>query len=155
MTDNKVEEWTVYCITKKVPDYNYDMYVGSTSMSLNLIFKIYKDQSKLLPYTKLFKRMREVRLGKWEIIPLFCKECSLKEIDQIEKKYRKILQAHLSHWKRFEKDNEKRYKDDDDKERYKKYYLDNKEKVLEKNKSTIKKTKKKITLKKSLIIQTL
>ena len=67
MSDDEVKMWKVYCITKKVPDENYDMYVGSTDRSLISTLNIYKHQSKHLPYTKLYKRMQEVGPSKWEI----------------------------------------------------------------------------------------
>ena len=89
---------TVYCITKKVPDDNYDMYVGSTRTSLSGRLKIHRSHSSVqhAKNSKLYTRMREVGLDKWCIRPIFVHTCSENEIRQYEKKYCEILQPDLN-----------------------------------------------------------
>jgi len=89
---------TVYCITKKVPDNNYDVYVGSTSKSLKDRFYIHKYHATLSSNAnnKLYKRMTEVGLDKWEIKPLLVLKCNRDEICKFEKSCKEILEADLN-----------------------------------------------------------
>ena len=91
-------ERIVYCIIKKVPDVNYDMYVGSTCLSLSVRLSKHKYKSSLqhAKNIKLYKRMREVGLGNWIIKPLFVYTCGKDEIRRYEKKYCEILQPDLN-----------------------------------------------------------
>ena len=94
--DDEVKTYTVYCVAKKVPDENYDIYVGfSDNISIERDLRIFKCQSKHLP-TNFYKRMRKVGVKNWEITPLFRKECSYKEIIQYKEKYQKMLQPDLT-----------------------------------------------------------
>ena len=85
-------------ITKNVPDENYDMYVGSTSLSLIERLSKHKYKSKL-PYYKdsrFYHCLREVGLNKWNIKALFVHTCSKNEIKQYERKWIELLQANLN-----------------------------------------------------------
>ena len=108
--DDEVKTYTVYCVIKKVPDENYDMYVGLTdNILIEHDLRICKCQSKHLP-TNFYKRMQKVGVRNWEITPLFRKECSYKEIIQHKEKYRKMLQLTIGRTKKKSKKTEKNLK---------------------------------------------
>ena len=78
MADNEVKKRTVYCLTKKTPDENYDVYVGSTSMSLSERLRCHKKDCLRIGNegNKLYERMRQVGLKNWKIVPLLILECT-------------------------------------------------------------------------------
>ena len=98
MADGKVKKWTVYCIPKKIPDDNYDVYVGSTCKPLSKRFIEHKLRSKIKPDkdSRYLKRLAEVGSDNWVIKLLFVNTCSKKEIRQFEKKWIRILDADLN-----------------------------------------------------------
>ena len=57
---DETRERIVCCITKKVPDENYDVYVGSThtSLSTRLSKHKYESSERHAKNIKLYKRMR-------------------------------------------------------------------------------------------------
>ena len=98
MTDNEIRTRTIYFLTKRVPDENYDLYVGSTSMSLeerlrsqNALAK-QEDRKK----SKVLKRMNEVGVENWKIVPLLTLDCTKEEIRSFERKWCELLEADLN-----------------------------------------------------------
>ena len=88
---------TVYCLTKRVPDENFDVYVGSTSMSLEERLRIHvMEVRRGCRKSKLYERMREVGFGKWKIVPLLTLGCTEEEIRTFERKWCEILEADLN-----------------------------------------------------------
>ena len=140
---------TVYCLTKKVPDENYDLYVGSTSMSLEKRLQSQRTNAKEEQYKgiKVFKRMNEVGLKNWKIVLLLTLECSRDEIRTFERKWCELLEADLnttspitSREEALEKKREQSrvsYARDREKirEKQKSYYEKNRERVREQQKS--------------------
>ena len=98
MTDKEVKRRTVYCITKKVSDDNYDMYVGWTCQTLSERFSQHKYQSKthFCKDSRFYHRFRDVGPDNWNIKPLFVYTCSEDEMKQFEKKWIEILDADLN-----------------------------------------------------------
>ena len=99
MADDKVKKRTVYCLSKKIPDENYDVYVGSTCKPLSQRLSEHKADCKRRENNKnvkLYKRMTEVGLENWKIVPLFEKTYSIDEIRKAEKKWADILEADLN-----------------------------------------------------------
>ena len=93
---DEIREWIVYCITKKVPNENCDMYVGSTHTSLSARLSHHRYNTKQHAKNKLYKHMREVGHNNWNIKPLFLHTCSENEIRQYEKKFGELLEADLN-----------------------------------------------------------
>ena len=73
----EVKKRTVYCITKKIPDEKYDVYVGLTSKKLSTRLSEHKSNCKRTfnKNSKINKRMRQVGVENWKIVPLFEKQC--------------------------------------------------------------------------------
>ena len=80
MADDEIKERIVYVLTRKnkADDGNNDIYVGSTENN------------------RLYKRMKEVGLDNWEILPLLSRTCDIKEIREAERNWLGILQADLN-----------------------------------------------------------
>ena len=98
MAHNEIKTRTVYCLTKKVPDENYDVYIGSTSSKLEFRFSCHKSEAKTkrFPNRKLYNRMREVGLNNWKITPLQTMECTKDEIRTYERNWCDLLEANLN-----------------------------------------------------------
>ena len=94
----EVKKRTVYCLTKKVSDENYDVYVRSTSIPLSRRLRILKCscQQGFCGDNKLFARMREVGVENWTITALFQKTCTKDEIRRYEGRWVDILEADLN-----------------------------------------------------------
>lgn len=98
---NEIKERTVYmlCRTDKVED---DVYVGSTSCPLEKRFSHHKynagNPSRLKYYgnSKLYKRMREVGIERWKIVPLLTFACNRETICEFEFQWVKALNADLN-----------------------------------------------------------
>ena len=98
MADNEVKLRTVYCLTKRIPDGNYDVYVGSTSRSLAKRLRCHKSEAnqKRSEDRKVYRRMNEVGLNNWEIVPLLTLECTRDEIRAFERKWVEVLEANMN-----------------------------------------------------------
>ena len=98
MTDDKVKKRTVYCLSKKIPDENYDVYVGSTSrpLSKRLSEHIHRCQQKFYRESKLHVRTQQVGVKEWKITPLFEKTCEKGEIQKFEKRWIEVLDSNLN-----------------------------------------------------------
>ena len=99
MADDEVKKRTVYVLSQKTPDENYDMYVGSTSRTMLERLAEHKSESKRRKNSariKLYKRMTEVGLEEWKITPLFQNTCAKDEIRKFEKNWLEILDADLN-----------------------------------------------------------
>ena len=98
MADKEVKLRTVYCLTKKTPDETYDVYVGRTSMSLEKRLSDHKSNAKQKrkENIKVYKRMNEVGVGNWKIVPLLTQECTRDEIRAFERKWFEVLEADLN-----------------------------------------------------------
>ena len=136
---------TVYCLTKRVPDENYDVYVGSTSLSLAARLSLLKSNARQrrdeTTPAKVYKRMNEVGLKNWKIVPLLTLECTKEEIRFFERKWCELLEADLntnSPFVTLEEDLRRRrarYAANRKEilEKVKAYYAANREKVKERN----------------------
>ena len=80
MSDNEVKPRTVYklCRTDKAEDDGTGIYVGSTSQPLWKRLCEHRSAAKIND-SKLYKRIREVGIYKWEIIPLLTFTCDKKK----------------------------------------------------------------------------
>ena len=135
---DEVRTYTVYSVTKKVPDENYDMYVGlSDNISIERDLKIFKFQSRHIPLN-FYNRMQKVGVRNWEITPLFRKECSYNEISQYRDRYIEMLQPDITKdWEEKEEVKENREKIKKYQQKYyqenkkhkQKYYQENREKI--------------------------
>ena len=99
MADDKEKKRTVYCLSKKIPDENYDVYVGSTCNTMSQRLSEHMSECKRRENSKnikLYKRMTEVGSEKWKIVPLFEKTCGKNEIRSFEKKWVETLDANLN-----------------------------------------------------------
>ena len=98
MAGNEIKTRTVYCLTKLIPDENYDVYVGSTSMSLEKRLSSQKSNAKQKRCVniKIYQRMNEVGLNNWKIVPLLTLECTRDEICSFERKWCEVLEADLN-----------------------------------------------------------
>ena len=105
----EVKKRTVYVLSKKITDENYDVYVGSTTMSMTkrLYDHKYHCQQKFYD-SKLYVRMRQVGLDGWKISPLYEKTCTKDEIRKVEKKWIEILDADLNKNSPFSDDSRER-----------------------------------------------
>ena len=85
MTD--IKQRIVYVLTRKnkADDDDADMYVGCTSVSLKRRLHCHRSRAKnfikcgFKENNRLYKRMNEVGLGNWEILPLLGRTCGKKE----------------------------------------------------------------------------
>lgn len=94
MTDDRIKNRTVYmlCRTNK-PDDGTDIYIGSTSKPLcqrlcahryrakNFIGEGYSENNRL------YKRMNDVGIMSWQIIPLLTFACNQKTIRDFERQW--------------------------------------------------------------------
>ena len=138
MTDNKVRRRTVYCLTKKIPDENYDMYVGSTCKPLSKRLSHHKNYSKkvFIKDSKFYKRLREVGPDNWCIKPLLVHTCSKKDIRHFENKWIEILNADLNEKSPIQDDQTEKHRISKIRKRNideKKYYCDVCEKAFQSN----------------------
>ena len=90
----------VYVLTRtnKADDDDTDIYVGSTSKSLNDRLCGHRRDAIRAgnENNKLYKRMRTVGIQNWEITPLLSRTCDLKTIRELERKWCKIMNADLN-----------------------------------------------------------
>ena len=95
MTD--IKQRTVYVLTpmNKADDDDTDVYVGSTSMSLKQRLAGHRYNVKRSD-SKLYRRMGEVGVNNWEIVPLFQRTCDKETILGLERKWVKIMGADLN-----------------------------------------------------------
>ena len=97
---DEIKERTVYVLTRKnkADDDDSDIYVGSTSRTLEQRFVVHRSDAIRSgnENNRLYKRMREIGLGNWEILPLLAWVCGIKEIREVERKWIKILNAGLN-----------------------------------------------------------
>ena len=86
---DEIKQRTVYVLTRKnkADDDDSDIYVGSTSRPLWRRFAEHRKDAKWLVNrnNKLYKRMHEVGLQNWEILPLLGRTCGKKEAFELEK----------------------------------------------------------------------
>ena len=130
MVNNEIRARTVYCLTKRVPDENYDVYVGSTSLSIEERLRKQKSLAKQenRKKAKVFRRMNEVGLENWMIVPLLTLDCTKEEIRSFERKWFELLEADLNTNSPFTSKEEAR-------EKQKAYHEANREKIIEKQKA--------------------
>ena len=129
MSDNGIKRRTIYCISNGI-----NKYVGSTARALSERFAEHKYNAKTLRDSvnnKLYKRMNDVGLDAWKIIPLLVLNCSKEKIRHFEKKWMQILDADLNTYSplRTEEENKQR-----EKEQKAKYYKQNSEKIRQQQK---------------------
>ena len=98
MGDNEIKTRTVYCLTKNFSDENYDSYIGSTSMSLErrLNWHKFSAMQNRCKNSKIYRRMNEVGLENWKVVPLLTLECTRNEILTFERKWLEVLGADLN-----------------------------------------------------------
>ena len=97
MGENKLK--TVYLLKRTdKPDDGTDIYVGSTSGTLRRRLREHKSLSKIKRgcNIKLYRKMCEVGLGSWEIVPLLSFMCDKKTICEFEKEWCNALNADLN-----------------------------------------------------------
>ena len=89
---------TVYMIHNRNSKTGKDTYVGSTSQSLEKRLSEHKSNTKKKQNEKckLYKRMLEVGLENWEIVPLLTLECTRDEIRAFEREWADLLEADLN-----------------------------------------------------------
>lgn len=98
-------------------DSETDAYVGSTSSDLRKRLWEHKCETKRCG-SKLYKRMREVGIENWEIIPLLSRICDGNTIREVERKWVEILNSDLNSYSPFSGfENKKEY--------YVNYYREN------------------------------
>ena len=97
---DEIKQRTVYVLTRKnkADDDDSDIYVGSTSQPLWRRFADHRKDAKwsINRNNKLYKRMYEVGLQNWEILPLLGRTCGKKEAFELEKKWIRVLGAGLN-----------------------------------------------------------
>ena len=90
------------CRADKTGDDGEDVYVGSTSLPLGKRFESHKQDARnpfrLKHYgdSKLYRRMRDVGVQHWKIIPLLTFPCDRKTICEFEREWIKALNAGLN-----------------------------------------------------------
>ena len=89
---------TVYLLHNKNSETGKDSYVGSTSQSLERRLSDHKSHAKQKQNEncKLYKRILEVGLENWEIVPLLTLECTRDEIRAFEREWADLLEADLN-----------------------------------------------------------
>ena len=96
----KIKSRTVYMLCRT--DGGNDVYVGSTSQPLEKRLSVHKyragNPSGLKHYggSKLYERMRETGVQRWEIVPLLTFACDRKTICEFEYQWIKALNANLN-----------------------------------------------------------
>ena len=131
MSANEIKQRIVYVLTRKDKDDDddTDIYVGSTSKPLNGRLRCHKNDAQRLgnENNRLYKRMREVGLENWEILPLLSRMCDIKTICEVEKEWVRILKADLN--------TNSPVREEETREEYQAaYYENNKETILQKQK---------------------
>ena len=97
---DEIKNRTVYVLTRKnkADDDDTDIYVGSTSQPLGQRLCGHR-HAAIKPgneNNRLYKRMREIGLDNWEVLPLLARVCGIKEIREVERKWVEILKAGLN-----------------------------------------------------------
>ena len=89
---------TVYMIYNKNSKNGKDSYVGSTSQCLERRLSDHKSHAKQKQNekNKFYRRMLEVGLENWEIVPLLTLECTRDEIRAFEQEWADLLEADLN-----------------------------------------------------------
>ena len=89
MTDD-IKPWIVCVLTRtnKADDDDSDLYMGSTSRSLEIRLRGHWNDAQRSgnESNHLYKRMREVGLQNWEVLLLLSRVCDKKTIYALEKK---------------------------------------------------------------------
>ena len=97
---NEIKDRTVYMLYRagKVNVNGNDIYIGSTSQSLRdrLSQHRYKAKRIRTKSNRLYKRMNEVGLQNWKILPLITFACDTKTILEFERDWINVLQADLN-----------------------------------------------------------
>ena len=101
---NEIKLRIVYVLTRKnkADADDTDLYVGSTSHRLGkrLYQHLYNSENfikrGLSEDNRLYKRIREVGLENWEVLPLLSRTCDVKTIRELERKWVRILGAGLN-----------------------------------------------------------
>ena len=99
---DEIKERTVYMLCRTDKDDGTDIYVVSTSEPLGKRFSAHKQDAgnpSRLKYhgnSKLCRRMREVGVQRWKIIPLITFACDRKTICEFELEWVKALKANLN-----------------------------------------------------------
>ena len=87
------------CRTDKTGDDGTDVYVGSTSMPLKEWLRLHRNDARSLKNggsNNLYKRMKEIGLGSWGIIPLLTFKCDKKTIFEFEKQWVGLIGSGLN-----------------------------------------------------------
>ena len=89
---------TVYLLHSKGSEFGKNMYVGSTSQSIEKQLSEHRGHAKQKrnENRKLYRRMLEVGLENWEIVPLLTLKCSRDEIRAFEREWADLLEADLN-----------------------------------------------------------
>ena len=96
---DEIKNRTVYFLRRTdKEDDGTDIYVGSTLKPLGKRFAIHRCDATRPgnENNRLYKRMREVGLGNWEILPLLSRTCDLRTIREVERKWLGVIQADLN-----------------------------------------------------------
>ena len=137
---SEIKPRTVYLMqrTDKIYD-GTEIYVGSTSKTLRERLSNHKSASKLEKHEniKLYVKMHEVGLDRWEIIPLLQRTCDKKTILEFEMEKCNELNADLNMRSPF-------LSFDDKKKYVANYYEMNKEKIKERQAGYYEMNKEKI-----------
>lgn len=100
MSADEIKPRIVYVLTRKnkADDDDTDMYVGSTSMPLNKRLCCHRCDAIRVgnENNRLYKRMCEVGLQNWEILPLLGRTCDIKTIYELERKWIDVVGADLN-----------------------------------------------------------
>ena len=96
-SENKQRIVYVLTRTNKADDDDTDIYIGSTSQSLNDRLGQHRYKADVIKEnSKLYERMREVGTSNFEILPLLSRTCDIKTIRELERKWCEILKADLN-----------------------------------------------------------
>ena len=88
---------TVYLLRRTdKEDDGTGLYVGSTSKPLKYRLSSHKCPSNYMRESKLYKKMREVGINNWEIIPFLSFACDRNTILKLEKVFIKTLNTDLN-----------------------------------------------------------
>ena len=93
---SEIKPRTVYLLKRTDKPYDCtDIYVGSTSQSLKRRLGEHRYKAKVFS-SKLYTRMQEVGIDKWEILPLLVYVCNKKKIRKFEEEWIKVLNVDLN-----------------------------------------------------------
>ena len=110
---NGIKNRTMYVLTRinKADNDDTDIYVGSTSLLLNQRLYTHRCDAKKQRYknNRLQKRMREEGLENWEILPLLSRQCGVKTMNGLVRKWIGVLQADLNSQKEHKKEYDAAY----------------------------------------------